>query len=253
MYDRKEMFRTTCSDCGDNCEVPFKPTGSKPVLCSSCFGKQGGGRSSGRDNRSGGGRGGRFGGRDDRSGGRDNRSGDREMHQVVCDKCGDNCEVPFRPTAGKPIYCNDCFGKANDRGDRRGGDRRGDGGRGNDSFRDKRGGGGDNDKMAKELSSMNSKLDRLITLLDPSAKSEKKATPKKVKEGPVLLLHEEGKGAVVDKALTLMKSGKAVLAVDVRGNGETEQHGQLNYENYLGTDWIEHLRAGRGGNDVGYH
>ena len=68
-------------------------------------------------------------------------------------------------------------------------------------------------------------------------------TPKKVKEGPVLLLHEEGKGAVVDKALTLMKSGKAVLAVDVRGNGETEQHGQLNYENYLGTDWEDFYKA----------
>ncbi|XOU94607.1 MAG: CxxC-x17-CxxC domain-containing protein [Candidatus Kerfeldbacteria bacterium] len=176
MYDRKEMFRTTCSDCGDSCEVPFKPTGSKPVLCSSCFGQQGGGRSNGRDNRSGGGRGGRFGGRDNRSGGRDR--GDREMHSVICDDCGDNCQVPFRPTAGKPIYCDKCFGKHNDRGGR-GGDRKG-----GDSFREKRG-GGNNDKMANELSSMNSKLDRLITLLDPSAKSEKKTTPKKVKDETV--------------------------------------------------------------------
>ena len=173
------MFRTTCSDCGDSCEVPFKPTGSKPVLCSSCFGKQGGGgRSGGRDNR-GGGRGGRFGGRDSRGGGRDR--GDREMHSVVCDDCGDNCEVPFRPTAGKPIYCDNCFGKHNDRGGRGGGrDNRG-GGRGGDNFREKRG-GGDHDKITKELSSMNSKLDRLITLLDPSAK---KAAPKKVKEDVV--------------------------------------------------------------------
>lgn len=183
MYDRKEMFRAVCSDCGDNCEVPFKPTGSKPVLCSSCFGKQGGGgRSSGRDSRSGGrDRGGRFGGRDSRSGGRDR--GDREMHSVVCDDCGDNCQVPFRPTAGKPIYCDSCFGKHNDRGDRRGGGRDS---RGGGSGGDRRGGsGGDNDKMARELSSMNSKLDRLITLLDPSAKSEKKAVPKKVKEDVV--------------------------------------------------------------------
>lgn len=177
MYDRKEMFKTICSECGADCEVPFKPTGSKPVLCSSCFSKQRGDRSSSGDNRSGG-RGGRFSGRDSRGGGRDR--GNREMHDVVCDDCGDNCRVPFKPTVGKPIYCDSCFAKHNDRG-ARGGDRRG-GGRGGDNFREKRG-GGDNDKMARELSSMNSKLDRLITLLDPSAKkSEKKTTPKKVKD-----------------------------------------------------------------------
>ncbi len=170
------MFRAVCSDCGDNCEVPFKPTGSKPVLCSSCFGKQNSRRSGGRDNRSGG-RENRF---DDRRSGSRNR-GDRKMYQAVCDKCGGKCEVPFRPTAGKPIYCNDCFSKVNDRGGRSG-DRRG--GSGN-SFQEKCGSGVDNDKITRELSSMNSKLDRLITLLDPSTKSEKKAVPKKVKEGVV--------------------------------------------------------------------
>lgn len=35
----RKMFRATCSDCGNDCEVPFKPTGSKPVLCSNCFTK----------------------------------------------------------------------------------------------------------------------------------------------------------------------------------------------------------------------
>ena len=43
---------------------------------------------------------------------RDLRSRERgEMHSVVCDKCGKNCEVPFRPTPGKPVYCDECFGK----------------------------------------------------------------------------------------------------------------------------------------------
>lgn len=36
------MFRTTCSNCGKECEVPFKPNGSKPVFCSDCFEKNGG-------------------------------------------------------------------------------------------------------------------------------------------------------------------------------------------------------------------
>lgn len=38
----REMFRTTCSNCGKECEVPFKPNGSKPVFCSDCFEKNGG-------------------------------------------------------------------------------------------------------------------------------------------------------------------------------------------------------------------
>lgn len=38
----REMFRTTCSNCGKDCEVPFKPNGSKPVFCSDCFEKNGG-------------------------------------------------------------------------------------------------------------------------------------------------------------------------------------------------------------------
>lgn len=32
-----EMFDATCSKCGKACQVPFKPTGSRPVLCSDCF------------------------------------------------------------------------------------------------------------------------------------------------------------------------------------------------------------------------
>jgi CxxC-x17-CxxC domain-containing protein len=31
-------------------------------------------------------------------------------HEVTCDKCGKLCDVPFKPTTGKPIYCRDCFG-----------------------------------------------------------------------------------------------------------------------------------------------
>jgi CxxC-x17-CxxC domain-containing protein len=34
-----EMHKATCSTCGKPCEVPFRPDGSKPVLCSECFGK----------------------------------------------------------------------------------------------------------------------------------------------------------------------------------------------------------------------
>jgi CxxC-x17-CxxC domain-containing protein len=32
--------RTTCSECGAETTVPFKPTQGRPVLCRSCFQKQ---------------------------------------------------------------------------------------------------------------------------------------------------------------------------------------------------------------------
>lgn len=44
----REMHSAVCSNCGKNCEVPFEPTGSKPVYCFDCFKKMGGG---GRDSR----------------------------------------------------------------------------------------------------------------------------------------------------------------------------------------------------------
>lgn len=34
---RSEMFTATCSDCGNQCQVPFRPNGSKPVYCDNCF------------------------------------------------------------------------------------------------------------------------------------------------------------------------------------------------------------------------
>ena len=33
----REMFTATCSQCGNEARVPFKPSGAKPVYCSDCF------------------------------------------------------------------------------------------------------------------------------------------------------------------------------------------------------------------------
>jgi CxxC-x17-CxxC domain-containing protein len=69
-----------------------------------------GGRSSGGfGGRSGGFRGRSSGGFGGRSGGFDRDRGPVEMHDAVCDKCKKKCQVPFRPTAGKPVLCSDCF------------------------------------------------------------------------------------------------------------------------------------------------
>lgn len=40
-----------------------------------------------------------------------NNFGPREMHKATCSDCKCECEVPFKPTEGKPVYCRDCFAK----------------------------------------------------------------------------------------------------------------------------------------------
>jgi CxxC-x17-CxxC domain-containing protein len=39
----REMFSATCSSCGKEAKVPFRPTNGKPVYCSDCFRAQRGG------------------------------------------------------------------------------------------------------------------------------------------------------------------------------------------------------------------
>ena len=61
------------------------------------------------DDNDSGGRGGRggFGGR----GGGGGYGAPREMTDAVCSDCGQPCQVPFKPTEGRPVYCRNCFPK----------------------------------------------------------------------------------------------------------------------------------------------
>lgn len=69
-------------------------------------------------------------------------SEDRSMHKVKCDSCGESCEVPFRPTAGKPVFCDACFKK-------------------------NKGPGSENkyNQPSKELAQINEKLDKILEAL----------------------------------------------------------------------------------------
>jgi CxxC-x17-CxxC domain-containing protein len=58
-------------------------------------------RGFGRGPRSGGGGGGGFRG----------SFGPRTMHKTTCSECKKECEVPFKPTEGRPVFCLDCFKK----------------------------------------------------------------------------------------------------------------------------------------------
>ena len=35
----KEMHKVTCSDCGNEAEVPFEPKEGRPVYCRDCYQK----------------------------------------------------------------------------------------------------------------------------------------------------------------------------------------------------------------------
>jgi len=37
--------------------------------------------------------------------------GSREMHKATCADCKKECEVPFKPSGDRPVYCKDCFSK----------------------------------------------------------------------------------------------------------------------------------------------
>lgn len=37
--------------------------------------------------------------------------GPREMHKAICNDCKQDCQVPFKPKDGKPVYCKECYVK----------------------------------------------------------------------------------------------------------------------------------------------
>ncbi len=35
----------------------------------------------------------------------------QEMHKAVCSECKKECEVPFKPTEGREVFCTECWQK----------------------------------------------------------------------------------------------------------------------------------------------
>ncbi len=125
-----------------------------------------------RDNRSGGNR--SFGGGRSFGGDRGGFGGRRPMHQAVCSKCGKDCEVPFRPTGDRPVFCSNCFeheGKVSP-------GRFEDNKFGKPSFAKPSFGGGNFNPVAKgneqfkaQFDTLNVKLDKILKALAPSMAS----------------------------------------------------------------------------------
>ena len=137
-----------------------------------------------------------------RGGDRNSFGGDKQMHPATCSGCGKPCQVPFRPSAGKEVFCNDCFSKVkgeetfvrNDRFDR------------NDRPAFKPAPTvGNMDAVVRQLQVVTAKLDQLITIMN----SNNKPAPKQV-EAVKEVVAEKSVKAPVAKKVAVKKSVKKV-------------------------------------------
>lgn len=101
---------------------------------------------------------------------------DREMFQAVCDKCGKSCEVPFKPTSGKPVFCRDCFRENSESGARpeRSFSR--------PSFESRSDGGARPAQSNDQFEKLNQKLDKILKILESVEIEE---TPEEFNSAPV--------------------------------------------------------------------
>lgn len=90
-----QMHTAICSKCGKPCQVPFRPTGNRPIFCSDCFRTEGGSSSTRR--------------LDERNPQTASDRSNRPMYDAICDKCGNRCQIPFQPKPGKQVFCSHCF------------------------------------------------------------------------------------------------------------------------------------------------
>lgn len=117
----------------------------------------------------------------------------KELFQATCTQCGKVCEVPFRPNGKKPVYCNECFARTN--GDAASMPSYGrfqprTGGYGKPEFDQHRGQSSvahahysaapsnqDNAESKRQFEVLNSKLDRLIRVVESLAHPAAANTP----------------------------------------------------------------------------
>jgi len=148
------------------------------------------------------------GGRGFDRGGRD--GGRTEMFSTVCSACKKTCEVPFKPSGDKPVYCNDCFRSNKDSAPA-----------GNFSRRDDR---GSSDRFPRkdfapkadfaprktedfknQFDAINMKLDKLIEILGKNATSVAPIKVEKKAEKVVVKAKESEKKAITKKKVTPKK------------------------------------------------
>ena len=107
----------TCSDCGAEFVFSAKDQAYytergfvSPKRCKPCReAKKAQGPSRGPRESGGGSSGGYGGGYGGGGGGGGGERGNRAVYDATCASCGQPTTVPFRPVAGRPVYCRDCY------------------------------------------------------------------------------------------------------------------------------------------------
>lgn len=187
--------------------------------------KFGGGRSGGSERFGGNDRGGDRGHRDDRG---SRPGGSPELFSAVCTACKKQCEVPFRPSADKPVYCRDCF-MNHDKGFVQ--DTRPDTRREGDDFRkesrppqrdsqytrpeinvgQKSAG---NDELKKQIATLESKVNRIIELLTVEVKAPEVIEVPKASKVEKVLVKEVKAKTTKSKAIEVKPKVKATKVVE---------------------------------------
>lgn len=152
--------------------------------------------------------------------GGDRGEGAREMFPATCSSCHQSCEIPFRPSGDRPVYCRNCFGAQEGTSSGVRGQRDDRGGVSRSPRRDfaqpfiskplvddRR-----LDDLKRQLDAMSVKLDRIITVLAPESApvvvEEKKTSKKKADAEGVRV-------AVAHVIADIKKSKKEAALVDV--------------------------------------
>lgn len=141
----------------------------------------------------------------------DRKSAGSEMFSAVCSECRKSCEVPFRPSGDKPVFCRDCFGNK-DKGASR--DFRGSERASSDFRKDSRPAyreetraprpehGGGNEEMKRRIESIESKINRILEYMNTQTQALSRNT---VVAGEVSIPKKERKPKVDKKAVVVKK------------------------------------------------
>jgi len=122
-----------------------------------------------------------------------------EMFSATCTDCNKRCDVPFKPSSDKPVYCSACFGMKKSANESRGQDNnRGREDRGSHNERtdftrpqrEQRSPSYDNTRgrsddgiadLKKQITGLELKLNRILDLINPPMPSQKESLPEKKK------------------------------------------------------------------------
>lgn len=149
-----------------------------------------------------------------------------ELFSATCSECRNKCEVPFRPSSDKPVYCSACFGMKKSANESRGSERNNRSEYAKPS-RDERPqrqeapkvrNDADMADLKRQISGLEQKLNRILDLINPPMPSQKVPTvvaekvAKKVVKKPVKVVAKKAPSKTVVKKVAVKKTAAKKVA-----------------------------------------